>query len=383
MNLTYSLNLGSRIKPSDAEEERMIMASKFWTQKTWIILGGLTFGVLASLLTKWGNPANMGICVACFYRDITGGLGLHRAGVVQYIRPEIIGFAFGALASAFAFREFRPKGGSSPIIRFFLGAFLMIGALVFLGCPVRVMIRLAGGDLNGITGLFGVIVGAFVGIQFLKGGYNLGRAGSVSKMSGLIVPLIMLGLFLLIIFQPHFLFFSKKGPGAMHAPIIISLIAGILVGVIAQKTRMCFLGGWRDIMLVRDFYLFSGIAAFFVGVLICNYVLGNFASGFYHWGFDNQPVAHNNHLWNFLGMTLAGLTATLLGGCPLRQTIMASEGDTDAGITILGLIVGAAFAHNFLLSSSPKGTGEFGPVAVIAGLLFCLVVGISMTERET
>ncbi len=357
------------------------MAGKFWTQKTWIILGGLILGALATLLTKWGNPANMGICVACFYRDITGGLGLHRAGVVQYIRPEIIGFVFGALISAFAFREFRPKGGSSPIIRFLLGAFFMIGALVFLGCPIRALIRLAGGDLNGITALLGIIVGAFIGIQFLKGGYNLGRAGSASKISALMIPLIMLGLFLLIVFKPHFLFFSQKGPGAMHAPILISLIAGIIVGVIAQKTRMCFVGGWRDIMLVRDFYLFSGIAAFFVGVLVCNYALGNFASGFYHWGFEHQPVSHNNHLWNFLGMVLAGLTATLLGGCPLRQTILASEGDTDAGITILGLIVGAAFAHNFLLASSPKGPGEFGPLAVIIGLIFCSAVGVSMMER--
>ncbi|MGI5823272.1 MAG: YedE-related selenium metabolism membrane protein, partial [Dethiobacteria bacterium] len=37
-----------------------------------IIVVGLAIGVLASLLQFWGNPANMGICVACFVRDITG-----------------------------------------------------------------------------------------------------------------------------------------------------------------------------------------------------------------------------------------------------------------------------------------------------------------------
>ena len=357
------------------------MVRQFWTPRTWIILGGLAFGVLASLLTKWGNPANMGICVACFYRDITGGLGLHRASVVQYLRPEIMGFVLGAFISAYAFKEFRPRGGSSPIIRFFLGAFFMIGALVFLGCPIRALIRLAGGDLNGIPALLGVIVGAFIGIQFLKGGYNLGRAGTVSNISAWMIPLFMVALLLLIIFRPHFLFFSEKGPGSMHAPLILSLLVGLFVGFVAQKTRMCFVGGWRDIMLVRDFYLFSGIAAFFFGAIICNYVLGNFASGFYHWGFENQPVAHTSHLWNFLGMVLVGLTATLLGGCPLRQTILSSEGDTDAGITVFGLIVGAAFAHNFLLASSPKGPGAFGPAAVIMGLIFCLVIGLLVRER--
>ena len=357
------------------------MARQFWTPRTWIILGGLAFGILASLLTKWGNPANMGICVACFYRDITGGLGLHRASVVQYLRPEIMGFVIGAFISAYAFKEFRPRGGSSPIIRFILGAFFMIGALVFLGCPIRALIRFAGGDLNGIPALAGVVVGAFIGIQFLKSGYNLGRAGGVSAASAWMMPLFMSALLLLIIFRPPFLFFSEKGPGSMHAPLILSLLVGLFVGFVAQKTRMCFVGGWRDIMLVRDFYLFSGIASFFFGAIICNYALGNFTSGLYHWGFENQPVAHTGHLWNFLGMVLAGLTATLLGGCPLRQTILSSEGDTDAGITVLGLIVGAGFAHNFLLASSPKGPGVFGPAAVIIGLFFCLVIGLLMRER--
>lgn len=349
--------------------------------KVWIIIAGLVFGVFAALLTKWGNPPNMGICVACFYRDITGALGLHRAAVVQYLRPEIMGFMLGALISSLAFGEFRSRGGSSPIVRFLLGAFFMIGALVFLGCPVRALVRLAGGDLNGITALAGVVFGAFIGILFLRRGFTLGRAARMPALAGWVMPAFMVVFLLLAIFSPGFIFSSKEGPGAMHAALGISLGVGLLVGFLAQRTRMCFVGGWRDLMLIRDTYLFSGIAAFFVGVLICNFVLGNFASGLYHWGFAGQPVAHTDHLWNFWGMTLVGLTATLLGGCPLRQTILSGEGDADAGVTVLGLVVGAAFAHNFLLASSPKGVGAFGPQAVIIGLVFALAVGFLMREK--
>ena len=39
--------------------------------------------MLSAILMLLGNPANMGICVACFIRDIAGGLGLHRAEIVQ------------------------------------------------------------------------------------------------------------------------------------------------------------------------------------------------------------------------------------------------------------------------------------------------------------
>lgn len=144
---------------------------------------------------------------------------------------------------------------------------------------------------------------------------------------------------------------------------------------------MCFVGGWRDIFLARSTYLISGVIAFFVAALVTNYAAGNFAAdGFYHWGFTDQPIAHNDHLWNFLSMALIGLGATLLGGCPLRQMVLSGEGDTDAGVTLLGLFAGAAFAHNFLLASSPNGVGEFGPTAVIIGLAFC--VGIGFLRRE-
>jgi hypothetical protein len=77
----------------------------------------------------------MGICVVCFNCDIAGALGLHRASVVQYIRPEIIGFVLGSLVVALIFREFKPRTGSAPLVRFLLGMFAVFGALVFLGCP--------------------------------------------------------------------------------------------------------------------------------------------------------------------------------------------------------------------------------------------------------
>lgn len=346
-----------------------------------IIIAGLVFGVLAALMTNWGNPPNMGICVACFLRDVAGALGLHRAAVVQYLRPEIIGFLLGAFITAYAFGEFRSRGGASPLVRFILGALVMIGALVFLGCPIRMMLRIAGGDLNGMVALAGLITGVLVGILFLKRGFNLGRATRIHPLVGWTMPALMLGLLLLAIFKPGFIFASETGPGAMYAPLAVSLVIGLVVSFLAQRTRMCFVGAWRDVFLVRDFYLLSGVIAFFIAALVTNYVVGNFgAAGIYHWGFTSQPIAHDNHLWNFLGMGLLGLAATLIGGCPLRNLILAGEGDTDAGVTVLGFLAGAAIAHNFLLASSPNGTGAWGPLAVTIGLVFCVIIGLVMRE---
>lgn len=131
--------------------------------KKGIIMTGSIVGLIAVLLVKFGNPANMGFCIACFIRDIAGATGFHRAAVVQYLRPEIIGLILGAFIISKFKGEFNAKGGSSPFTRFILGIIVMIGALMFLGCPLRMVLRIAGGDLNAIIGLLGFILGIFIG----------------------------------------------------------------------------------------------------------------------------------------------------------------------------------------------------------------------------
>jgi len=347
-----------------------------------IVLAGLILGILSALAVNWGNPPNMGICVACFLRDIAGALKLHQAAVVQYLRPEIMGFTLGAMATALAFREWRPRGGSSPIVRFLLGMFVMIGALVFLGCPVRMLLRLAGGDLNALPALAGMIFGVLVGISFLKRGFNLGRAAKMHPAAGWVLPAIMAGLLVLAVSKPGFIAYSATGPGSMHVPLALGLGIGLLGGFLAQRTRLCFAGAWRDIFLVRDFYLFRGIGAFFLAALVTNYLAGNFGTGgIYHWGFTQQPVAHTDQLWNFLGMGLLGLAATQIGGCPLRNLVLAGEGDTDAAVTVMGYLAGAAVAHNLLAASSSAGVGAWGPLAVIIGWVLCIAIGFLMRDK--
>jgi YedE family putative selenium metabolism protein len=371
----------------------MTLLNRFFASRWGIIIAGSVIGILASLLVYWGNPKNMGICVACFERDTAGALGLHRAGVVQYIRPEIIGFVLGALIAALLFREFRPRVGSGTVVRFILGAFAMIGALVFLGCPWRALLRLAGGDLNAVVGLAGLVAGVSLGALFIRGGYNLGRAQRAPLVAGLVLPLAAVGLLLLAIFTPQFgrdadgnpigpIFESIEGPGALHPAIWISLVVGIVVGVLAQRTRFCTMGAIRDFVLIRDGHLLSGVLALLAFALITNAAItGITDQDLLKLGFTDQPVAHDNHLWNFLGMALAGLCFALAGGCPGRQLFLSGEGDGDAAVFVFGMVTGAAFSHNFNLASSPAGTSPYGPEAVIAGLLVATAIGFAAMDK--
>ncbi|WP_321992183.1 YedE family putative selenium transporter [Marispirochaeta aestuarii] len=359
----------------------------FFSSRTGIILTGCFIGVFAALLSVWGNPANMGICVACFERDIAGALGLHRADVVQYLRPEIPGFVLGSMIAAYIFGEFKARSGSAPAVRFVLGFFAMIGALAFLGCPWRALLRLAGGDLNAVVGIAGLTAGIAVGVAFLRSGYTLGRSRPDNQAAGLVMPAVMVLFLVLLVADFPALFRSSAGPGSMSAPLVISLTVSLGVGFLAQRTRFCTMGSVRDVLLMRDTHLLSGIVALLLSAAAVNLVFGRI-----DFGFALQPVAHSNHLWNFLGMFLAGLAFCLAGGCPGRQLILSGEGDGDSTVFVLGMIAGAAISHNFSFAGKPDslaggslkvgGVSPYGMAAVLMGIAVCMFIGFAMKERK-
>ncbi|HJB88239.1 MAG TPA: YedE-related selenium metabolism membrane protein [Candidatus Blautia excrementigallinarum] len=354
-------------------------------EKMTIAAAGVLIGLIAAMLVFWGNPVNMGFCIACFLRDTSGALGLHSAAAVQYIRPEIIGLVLGACAVSLATKEFRPRGGSAPVTRFILGVFVMIGCLMFLGCPFRMILRLAGGDGNAIFGFVGFAAGILAGVVFLKKGYTLKRSYKMPALEGQMFPVLQLVFLIFLVAAPAFIHFSEAGagPGALHAPVVISLIAGLIVGALAQRTRLCMVGGIRDAVLFREWKLLLGFLAILVSAFVVNLILGA-ATGtaFFNPGFAGQPVAHTDGLWNALGMFLAGFGCVLLGGCPLRQLVLAGEGNTDSAVTVLGLMVGAAFAHNFGLAASADGPTANGKIAVVIGIAVVAVIAAANTFRK-
>lgn len=354
-------------------------------ERTIIISTGVIIGIIASMLVYFGNPANMGYCIACFLRDTAGGLGLHSAKAVQYIRPEIIGLILGALGAASTHGEFSPKGGSSPLTRFALGFFAMVGCLMFLGCPFRMLLRIAGGDLNAWAGLLGFAGGIYAGIFFLNRGYSLRRTYKMTPAEGGLLPAAALAQLALLITAPAFIHFTKAGggPGAKHAAVAVSLVAGLAVGALAQRTRFCMIAGIRDFALFRETKMLWGFVAVTVAALVCNLGLtAATGTSFFKLGFVGQPIAHTDALWNALGLFLAGFACVLLGGCPMRQLILAGEGNSDSAIAILGFVAGAAFAHNFGLASSGAGPTANGQIAVVIGIIVVAIIAYLNTYKK-
>lgn len=339
-----------------------------------VIGAGVIVGLVAILLGHFGNPGNMAFCVACFVRDTAGALGLHRAEAVQYIRPEVIGIVLGAFVIALLKKDFAPQGGSSPITRFILGVCVMVGALIFLGCPLRLVLRIAGGDVNAMIGIVGFVGGILTGIAFFNRGFTLKRSYDLTKAEGMGMPVINIALLVLLVAAPAFIFFSESGPGSMRAPWWMALAGALIVGVVAQRTRLCLIGGVRDFVLLKNYLMLFPFGAILLTVFVGNLITGNF-----NFGLEGQPVAHSEWLWNIAGLYLVGFGSVLLGGCPLRQLVLAGSGNSDSGITVLGFLVGSAIVHNFNLASSGAGTTPNGRVAFV----ICVAVVFAIAFLNT
>ena len=340
-----------------------------------VVFAGLAYGILGVVLVVLGNPHNTGLCISCFLEGTVGALGMHGNIRMMYIRPEIIGIILGAFITAVSTRGFVVTGGSSPVVRFVLGVLMMVGSAMFIGCPIKMLYRFSAGDLTAVAGILGLVAGVWVGISFMKEGFFLGDESNVNSFNGYIIPFFGFLLLIFYFFPPSFINLSGKGPGSAHAPWVFSLGFGLIFGSLSQLSRFCIVGGIRNFLLARDKSLLIGIYIMVGSAFVASVLLGQF-----HLGLYDQGGTHLAHEWNFLGMFLTGFAAVLLGGCPLRQLILAGEGNADSGVAVLGMLGGAAMVQNWNLASTTSGPTFYGKMAVLAGIIFCFL--LALFERD-
>ena len=355
------------------------------TRKKKFVLMGAVIGIGAITLSYYGNPANTGICVSCFMENVAGALRLHDNIRMQYLRPEIMGFVLGAFLMSLYRKEFVSTGGSSPLLRFLIGILLIIGCSIFIGCPVKMILRLAAGDIGAIVGFVGLTTGIYIGLEFVENGFRLGSSKLTPRANGFIIPGIMLFLLVLVFIKPAFIAQSTKGAAAQYAPLLLSLGVGLIIGAIAQRTQFCITGGiariflWgpREVMnCPRSTGMLVSIITFFIVALVASLLTGQFS-----FGLHGQPSSNDSYGWAFLGMLMVGFGSVLIRGCPLRQLVASGQGDNDAGVAVMGMLVGAAMVVNWDLGGNSAGTPPSAKIAVLVGICLLFIIGLLNRRR--
>lgn len=337
----------------------------------WAAGAGTVAGAGSALLTKWGNPIDGGVSIACFCRDIAGAFGLHQTIEFSYLRPELAAIVLAAGATAIVKKNFQPCGGSSTVLRFFIGMLLAFGIFAFIGCPMRTGLRLAGGDPSAFAGLAGLIAGIGMGTLFLANGFSLSKTVRTTSSSGLAFHAVVLIVLLLLLVKPAFITLSSQ----RHAPLIASLAVGAILGVAGQRSKLCFIGGFRNAFLIGDFTLLMGFVFLVLSALVTNLALGQVHFGVHLIGSDDA-------LWSFLALCVVGLSSVFIGGCPFRQLILASQGNGDSAISIAGIMAGAAIAYNLDLAYTAESLDVSGKIVVAASLFVLFIIGF-ITMRKT
>ena len=253
----------------------------------------LVVGIGCAVLVSLGNPGNMGVCGACFLRDISASLGLGSSGPAIF-RPEIAGLVLGALAFTLVTGRFVARSGSHAVARFLLGVLMGLAALVFLGCPFRLLQRLGAGDLNAWLALPGFVLGVGLGLLFERRGYSVGRTSPAPAPVGLLGPLVFAGLVVAFLLGGML---RGPGPGSdakpAHAPWQASLGIALAAGALLSATGFCAVSAARQVFLKQRGMLL-GAAALILGYALAAAIAGRFELTW------NAPLSHGDALWSFL-----------------------------------------------------------------------------------
>jgi hypothetical protein len=233
--------------------------------------------------------------------------------------------------------------------------------------------RLGGGDGNALVGLAGFVPGVLLGLAFERKGYTAGRTQPAPAAVGLQGPVLFL--LLLVVAEAGGLVAAPRptsGGPPPRAPAALALGIGLAAGAILSATGFCAVNAARQLVTKPRGMLFAAVA------LVAGYAAVAAATGRFSAGFAGQPVAHQDALWNALPMLLVGLAGALGGGCPVRQVVMAGEGNGDVRGD-LRHPRRRVVAHGVGAVSTADGATPAGRVLVGVGLAWTVAYGLWAT----
>jgi len=127
---------------------------------------------------------------------------------------------------------------------------------------------------------------------------------------------------------------------------LATLVLGFVIGYLGQRSRLCFVAGYRDLFLIRDASLLKGVIGAFLGAL-AGFILFKFLGGRIV-GFPmllKTPELDSVSAWliTIVGGLGVGFVGALAGGCPFRMHVLAAEGKRTYWFYLLGFYLGLIF----------------------------------------
>lgn len=259
------------------------------------------------------------------------------------------GIIVGAMASALLSKQFQVRGAPArELIKALIGGILMgIGSVLSFGCNIGGFFSaISALSLAGVSMMAGLMIGAFIGLKLLVWELTyLSPASSHASrkisgdwkknqpIAGIIV--LLLGVSLAFVYDD--LDYSIRGG---------FLVFGLVIGLLMQRTRFCFVRAFREPFLSGD-----GNAAKAVALAVIISVVGFSVLKWSDMKDWEDIVYAGFWLGSLVGGIIFGIGMSLAGGCASGSLWRAGEGHIKLWVALIAFALSGSYFREWLVES--------------------------------
>jgi uncharacterized membrane protein YedE/YeeE len=357
--------------------------SKQWP--AWI--GGLLLALINILLFAYEKPWSAADGVRSWGNWVFNSLGITDITIIPPYLYSTSLLNFGVIAGAFAaallIRQFRIQGAPAfEIFKAVIGGSLMgIGAAMAFGCNIGGFFSASSAlSAAGLAMMLGLLIGVYIGLRLLILEVNyLNFTPSTSALQatgkesfGWKQNQPIFGLLVLIgVVSLAFVY------DAYDYPVRGGFLAfGLLIGIVMQRTRFCFVRAFREPFMTGDTEMTKAVI---LAVIICTI-------GFtiLKWTDLRDPIEMVSlGFWfgSLVGGIIFGIGMSLSGGCATGCLWRAGEGQVKLWVAIVAFTFSTSLFRNWLDESGwlmKLGEEAFLPDIMGWKLAVATVIGVML-----
>lgn len=321
--------------------------------------GGILFGVLSILLFVWEKPWSVADGVRNWGDSLLNALDVTDTFIIAphlYSTSVLnLGIIGGALAAALLARQFQVRGAPPwELFKGVVGGCLMgVGASLSFGCNIGGFFSATSAlSLAGPMMMLGLLAGAVVGLKLLVWEINyldlpawmsrparLGAAGPSGTWRRLQpaagAGVLATGLILALVYD-----------GLDYSTRAGLLVFGLVIGIIMQRTRFCFVRAFREPFMTGDADATKAVAL--------AVVISTIGFTYLKWAdFKDWEVFVRDSFWlgSLLGGFIFGIGMSLSGGCASGSLWRAGEGHVKLWVAVVCFALSASYFRVWLSES--------------------------------
>jgi len=356
-------------------------------EKQWPIwIGGLLLGIGNVFLFAFDRPWTVSNGVRNWGDWFFNEIGVIKINVLppNLFSSSVLcfGMIIGALAAALLGRQFQVRmAPTRELFKGLLGGALMgIGASLAFGCNIGGFFSAVSAlSMAGVAMMIGLMAGAFIGLKLLiweieylpatswraeqvpKVDNTSGAPSKVQPVAGFLVLLLSIPLIL------TYDAFDYSVSGGF-------LLFGLLIGIIMQRSRFCFVRAFRDPFMTGDAEATKAVVlAVIIGVI--GFTILKWTD-LRSWDVSVQP---GFWIGSLMGGIIFGIGMSFSGGCASGTIWRAGEGQVKLWITLVTFALSTSYFRDWLVSSglrSRLGTELFLPDVIGWKMALIIIIAI-------